>query len=110
MTLFRVTLAVLLIALLAYTANTIAHHGWDFIRPFFGAIGRRDWQGQFNADFLIMLMLSAAWTAWRNGGTAQAWLLGALALTFGAGFLCIYLLVLSVCHNGDMRVVLAGTR
>ncbi|MEL7466785.1 MAG: hypothetical protein AAFN79_22110 [Pseudomonadota bacterium] len=66
------------------------------------------WQGQFNLDFMTFLMLSALWTAWRNGFSGGGFGLGALAFFFGMPFLCIYLLVLLSRENGDMRRVLLG--
>ena len=108
MTLFRCFLAALLAVIAAYTGVVVAQHGLNLLPVFFGDIGAMDWPGQFNLDFLGMLMLSALWTAWRNEFTPKGLLLGLLALLFGAPFLAIYLLVLSVQTQGNIEEMLLG--
>ncbi len=60
---FRVLLIVILVVLAGYTADVIANHGWGLLAVFFGDIGRMEWPGQFNLDFLFMLTLSATWVS-----------------------------------------------
>lgn len=110
MTAFRLILAVLWLILAAYTGVVIARHGLNLLPIFFGDIGKLGWPGQFNLDFLCMLVLSAMWTAWRSGFSGFGLLLAVAALFGGSGFLLLYLLVLSVQHNGDLRLVLLGPR
>ena len=99
---------VLLLAVGVYTAAVIRAHGLDFVTPFFGAIREGGWQGQFTADFLAMLILSAAWTGWRNRWSPRGILLALLALGFGAPFLCIYLLYLSSRPGASIQSLLLG--
>ncbi len=80
----------------------------NLLPVFFGDIGAMGWPGQFNLDFLGLLMLSALWTAWRNEFTPKGLLLGLLALLFGAPFLAICLLALSAQTRGDIREMLLG--
>ena len=108
MTLFRVFLGVMLAVIALYTVAVIAQHGLSLFPVFFGDIVAMGWPGQFNLDFLGMLMLSALWTAWRNEFTPKGLLLGLLALLFGAPFLTIYLLVLSVQNQGNLKQMLLG--
>ncbi len=108
MTLFRLFLGALLAVIAIYTVAVVAQHGLNLFAVFFGDIGALGWPGQFNLDFLGMLMLSALWTAWRNEFTAKGLLLGVLALLFGAPFLTIYLLVLSVQTRGNLKAMLLG--
>ncbi len=110
MVIFRILLASLWLILLAYTAQVIAVHGIGLLPIFFGDIGQFTWPGQFNLDFLFMLILSALWTAWRNGFSAFGWGVALVALFGGAGFLLPYLLYLSIQHKGDMRGLLLGVR
>jgi len=86
----------------------VAQHGLNLFPVFFGDIGAMGWPGQFNLDFLGMLMRSALWTAWRNEFTPKGLLLGLLALLVGAPFLAIYLLVLSAQTRGNIREILLG--
>lgn len=110
MPIFRLFLCALLVVIVAYTGIVIARHGLGFLPLFFGDIARMGWAGQFNLDFLGLLMLSALWVAWRHRFSAGGLALGALALVAGTPFLCIYLLVHSVRHGGDVRALLLGTR
>src|SRR3546814_16446526 len=67
---FRTLLVILWLALAAYTAVVISRHGLGLLPIFFGDMAKLGWPGQFNLDFLSFLILSALWTAWRNGFTA----------------------------------------
>lgn len=108
MTALRLVLIVLWTALLAFTAFVIGREGLDFLSPFFGAIAAGGWQGQFNADFLTFLVLSALWTGWRSGWNAGGTGLAVLAFFGGGGFLLPYLLILLHREKGDMARVLLG--
>lgn len=108
MTAFRSLLMALWLILAAYTGVVVVRHGLDLLPIFFGDIATFTWPGQFNLDFLCFLLLSALWTAWRNGFSAIGLLLALVALFGGAGFLLLYLLVLSFRHRGDMRAILLG--
>ncbi len=107
---FRAILLVLFIALAGYTAVVIGRYGINFAPYFFGDMMRLGWPGQFNADFLTMLTLSAIWTAWRNKFSAQGLGLAVLAFLFGGGFLCLYLLFLIQRHRGNAASILLGDR
>lgn len=101
-------LAGLWVALAVYTGKVIADHGLNLLPVFFGDIAKGGWPGQFNLDFLIMLVLSANWTAWRNRFSGSGILLALLAFVGGAGFLLPYLVYLSIKHGGDTRAILLG--
>lgn len=108
MTAFRILLTISWLALAAYTAVVVSLHGVQLLPVFFGDIARLGWPGQFNLDFLCMLIVSALWTAWRNGFSALGLGLAVLAFFGGAGFLLPYLLFLSFRTGGDMRKLLLG--
>jgi hypothetical protein len=107
---FQLLLIALWLVLVTYTGVVIARHGLDLLPIFFGDMAKLAWPGQFNLDFLCFLVLSALWTAWRNGFSAVGLALAPVALFGGAGFLLPYLLWLTVSTHGDMRSVLLGTR
>ncbi|WP_371432631.1 hypothetical protein [Novosphingobium sp.] len=107
---FRTLLLGLWVTLAGYTVFVIARHGMGLLPIFFGDIAAVSWPGQFNLDFLCFLVLSALWTAWRNGFSAGGLFLALVAFFGGAGFLLPYLLFLSFRENGDPVRVLAGAR
>ncbi|WP_088310983.1 hypothetical protein [Novosphingobium sp. B 225] len=110
MTALRLYLILAWTALIAFTAFVIGRDGLNLLPVFFGDIAAGHWPGQFNADFLSFLALSALWTGWRNGWTVLGWLLAVAAFFLGGGFLMAYLLILLHRENGDMRRVLLGVR
>lgn len=105
---FRAYLILCWIILLGYTAIVIGDHGLNLLPIFFGDIARMGWPGQFNLDFMLMLGLSALWTAWRNNFSALGLGLGLIAFFGGAGFLLPYLLFLSIRCRGNMHLILTG--
>ncbi len=105
---FRVLLAAILIVIVVYTVFVVAEHGFNLVPVFFGDIARMGWPGQFNLDFLGMLMLSGLYLAWRHHFTAPGLALGLLGLVGGAPVLTAYLLVASLQARGDVAVLLLG--
>ena len=108
MAVFRVFLIVLLVTLLGYTAVVVTKHGIGLLEIFFGDMAAMGWPGQFNLDFMFMLMLSALWVAWRHRFTGAGLVLALIALVGGSLFLAIYLLVVTGQAEGDMKEVLLG--
>lgn len=110
MNMFRLLLAVIFIAIGVYTVPVLLSEGLTLFGVFFGDIAKFGWSGQFNLDFLGMLILSAFWTAWRNDFSPSGMALAILALLFGAPFLTMYLLYLSFSTNGNPKRMLIGNR
>ncbi len=108
MNLFRGFLVVLLAIVAGYTAIVIANHGLGLFPIFFGDMAAMGWPGQFNVDFMSMLLLSALWVAWRHHFSGVGLILGAFALFGGGPVLTIYLLIASVQANGDVKEILLG--
>ncbi len=108
MTVFRLFLVLLWLVLVGYTAVVIAHHGLGLLSIYFGDMGLLGWPGQFNLDFLFMLLFSALWVAWRHHFSAAGLALSLLALLGGALFLSTYLFVLSWRTNGNPKAILIG--
>lgn len=108
MTAFRFLMAVFFIAIAAYTAVTIANHGWNLVPIFFGDMATMAWPGQFNFDFMCFLLLSALWVSWRHNFSAAGLALGAVASVGGMLFLSAYLFVVAGRADGDVRKLLLG--
>ena len=104
---FRTLLTVIFVAIVGYTAVTIANHGMNLLAIFFGDMATMTWPGQFNLDFMCMLTLSGLWVAWRHEFTPAGIALGLLALFGGALFLSAYLLIVT-SREQDVRVLLLG--
>lgn len=105
---FYLLLMVLWGGLAFYTGCVVADQGLNLFPYFFGAMSEWSWQGQFNLDFIMMLFLSASWTAWRNGFSMPGMVLAVVAFFGGAGFLLPYLTYLGWKHQGSTAAVLLG--
>jgi hypothetical protein len=103
-------LSLLLVVVGAYTTVVIRRHGVDLLPLFFGDMARMGWAGQFNLDFMGMLLLSALWVAWRHRFGAAGLVLALLAFFGDTPFLCVYLLIESARADGDVRALLLGSR
>lgn len=110
MTLFRVLLLLIFIAITLYTGVVIAQHGLNLFPVFFGDMAALGWPGQFNLDFMCMLALAALWVAWRHRFNAAGIALGIAAFLGGALFLSVYLLIESFRAGDDVRTLLLGSR
>lgn len=104
---FRILLLTIFVVIAGYTAIVIANHGMGLLPIFFGDMATMSWPGQFNLDFLCMLLLSGTWVAWRHRFSPAGIMLGLLALFGGAFFLSAYLLVVTV-RERDVRILLLG--
>lgn len=105
---FRRLLACFIIVIVSYTGLVVSNHGWNLFPVFFGDMAAMAWPGQFNMDFMLMLMLSGLWTSWRHGFSRLGILLGLAALFGGIMFLAPYLLVVSYRERGDAAGLLLG--
>lgn len=108
MTAFRTSLMILWLIIVGYTAIVMANHGFNLLPIFFGDIRTMAWPGQFNLDFMLMLILSGLWVSWRHQFSLPGLTLGLLAVFGGALFLTTYLLVVLRQDQVDMKTVLLG--
>jgi hypothetical protein len=108
MRVFLVLLIVLWAGIAGYTSVVAVHHGMGLLKVFFGDMAAMGWPGQFNLDFMSLLVLSGLWVAWRHRFSAGGLLLGLLAFFGGGLFLTAYLFIVSGRAQGDMRQVLLG--
>lgn len=107
MLILRTVLMIHLAILMSYTLIVIQNHGMTLMPVFFGDMAAMAWPGQFNLDFMGFLILSALWTAWRNGFSAIGLILAVVAAFGGMAFLSIYLLILSL-GTENIRDILLG--
>lgn len=105
---FRIFLVAVFLILGGYTAVVAADHGVNLLPIFFGDMAKMEWPGQFNLDFMFMLLLSGLWVSWRHRFSVGGLVLGLLAVLGGSLFLSVYLLVESIRTRGDHRVLLLG--
>ncbi|MEQ9566370.1 MAG: hypothetical protein RLN85_11250, partial [Pseudomonadales bacterium] len=63
---FRILLIAIFVAITSYTLAVISSHGMNLLPVFFGDMARLAWPGQFNLDFMCMLVLSGLWVSWRH--------------------------------------------
>ena len=110
MTGFRIVLIAILTIITAYTAATVAAHGWNFFPIYFADVAAMEWRGQFDVDFSSFLILSALWVMWRHHFSGGGILLGLIASIGGMLFLGTYLLIVSFQVKGDMKALLLGER
>jgi hypothetical protein len=108
MTFLRVLLALIFAAIAVYTGIVAANHGLNLLPVFFGDMMELAWPGQFNLDFMCMLVLSGLWVAWRHRFGIPGAALGLMAVFGGALFLSVYLLIESYRCGGEIRSLLLG--
>lgn len=105
---FRLFLVAVWLLIATYTTVVIANHGFNLLPIFFGDITQLVWPGQFNLDFMCMLLLSGLWVSWRHHFSTTGLALGVLAVFGGAFFLSTYLLIVSHQLQGGMPELLLG--
>lgn len=108
MTMFRILLSAIAVVIFSYTALVVANHGLGLFQIFFADMARMTWPGQFNLDFMCMLILSGCWVAWRHQFSPAGLALGLVAFVGGASFLSVYLLIVGWRANGGMAEILLG--
>jgi hypothetical protein len=99
-------LVAVFVVIAGYTLVVIASHGLNLFPVFFGDMTKMQWPGQFNLDFMCMLLRSGLWVSWRHQFSVPGVVLGLVAVFGGALFLRAYLLVESFRTKGDMRKLL----
>ncbi len=105
---FRGFLVAIFAVVAGYTFVVASNHGLNLLPVFFGDMATMAWPGQFNLDFMCMLLLSGLWVSWRHQFSAAGLALGLAAVLGGALFLSAYLLLTSVKVKGDVRALLLG--
>ncbi len=93
MSALRLFLVASTVIIYAITALAIGNQGIYWPIVFFGDLVALDWRSQFNADFLIHLILLATWISWREGFSKRGYLFGFLSIFLGGMFGFPYILV-----------------
>ncbi len=70
---FHALLTLLLLTLAGYAAVVISDHGIGLFPLFFGDMAAMTWPGQFNLDFMLMLLLSALWVSCGTSSRRRGW-------------------------------------
>jgi hypothetical protein len=104
----RMFLVAVFLVIAGYTLVVIANHGLNLLPVFFGDMIKMQWPGQFNLDFMCMLLLAGLWVSWRHQFSVPGLALGLVAVFGGALFLSAYLLVESFRTRGEMQRLLLG--
>ena len=105
---FRGFLVAIFVVIAGYTFVVASNHGMNLLPVFFRDMVAMEWPGQFNLDFMCMLLLSGLWVSWRHQFSAAGLVLGLVAVFGGALFLSAYLFFASVRVKGDIRALLLG--
>ncbi|MEM9302441.1 MAG: hypothetical protein AAGE01_10045 [Pseudomonadota bacterium] len=104
----RAFLLLTTIIIYAVTVITVQTLGFNWPAVFFSDLITPGWRSQFNADFLIHLLLLATWVAWREGWTAKGYIFGFLSIFMGGMFGFPYILYATYQANGDPKATLLG--
>ncbi len=105
---FRILLLLIFTTITLYTLPVLMSQGFTLFQVFFGDIAEMAWPGQFNLDFMGMLLLSGFWLAWRHQFSPAGLALGLLGFLGGAPVLTAYLFITSFNVEGDVGRLLLG--
>ncbi|MFI5735018.1 hypothetical protein ACIA49_33205 [Kribbella sp. NPDC051587] len=107
MLVFRSTLVVAWVAIVAVTVNALTTLGLSdgqlFVTDFSNA-----WRAQFNGDFVLHLLLVMAWIAYREKTFPRVLL--ALPVVLGTVYLLPYIFIATFTAKGRFDMLLLGRR
>jgi hypothetical protein len=101
---FVIWAAVVFVTVMAIRNEGIAAAGDTFANDV-AALG---WRGQFDMELLAYMALMAVWLAWRKSFSVLGLAMVLLCFTVGVTFSLIYVVLLSIHHQGDMKKILMG--
>lgn len=110
MLIYRIYLSAMLVTIAVYTTIVILSHGLNPLPVFLGDIAAMTWSGQFNLDFLGLLLLASFWVAWRHSFSPTGLALALIAVMGGMLFMTLYLLIVSIRTDADVKKLLLGER
>jgi hypothetical protein len=108
MKLLRFFLLLSTIAIYFITIIAIKDYGFNWPAVAINDLISLSWRTQFDIDFIIHLLLLSIWVIWREGGTAKAYLFGALSIVMGGMFSFPYIIYISFVSRGNPKYFLLG--
>lgn len=108
MTTLRTFLLISTVAIYAITIIASSSHGFNWPAVALSDLAALDWRTQFDIDFIIHLLMLAAWVIWREGATAKAYAFGFLSVVMGGMFSFPYIIYASYKARGEVRLLLLG--
>lgn len=95
-------LLIFTVLIFGITFCAVAAQGFNWPVVFLGDQLQLNWRSQFNSDFLMHLLLLAAWAWWREGGGIKGIVIGFLCVIWGGMFTFPYFLYLIIRNKGDV--------
>ncbi len=96
------------LTMLVVSWRAVSDLGYNWPQVFFGDIAQHTWRAQFNIDFLIHLLLFAAWVIWRETSRLTGIVCGFFCIFLGGLFGFPYLLATTYRSGSDTRRFLLG--
>src|SRR5690606_2777638 len=96
------------LVVLAVSVAAFQQEGMTAGQVFFADIAQFAWRAQFNLDFLLHLLLFAAWVAWRHRRHRDGLVLAVCCVLGGGLFSLAYLFCAAVRARGDIPTLLLG--
>lgn len=93
---------------LAVSVAAFQQEGMSAGKVFLADIAQFAWRAQFNLDFLLHLLLFAAWVAWRHRRRRGGLILAACCVLGGGLFSLAYLFCAAKRARGDISRLLLG--
>jgi hypothetical protein len=93
------------LAVMFYTVLAVKNEGMDLFPVFISNITQMGWNGQFNLDFSMYLVLSGIWIMWRNKWSISSIFIGVSAMILGIVFFAPYLLFLVIKEKGNLQKI-----
>lgn len=85
-----------------------ANYGINWPAVAFQDLMALNWRSQFDTDFVIYLLLGAAWITWREGFTSKGFVCAFLSVFLGGMYMFPYLLIATYRTNGELKAMLLG--
>ncbi len=104
----RMLLVVATVGIYALTVTAIMSQGWNWPAVAIADLLALNWRSQFDFDFIVHLLLLAAWVTWREGGNTKAYIFGFLSIVMGGMFSFPYLIHASFKARAQPRALLLG--
>ena len=108
MTASRIFLILATVLIYAITVVATMSYGPNWPAVALSDLAALNWRSQFDADFILYLIIFATWVSWREGFTARTHALGVLSIVMGGMFGFPYLLYATYVAEGDPKRVLLG--